>query len=175
MKNGLDRVDIKILSALQNKARTTNLELSRQISMSASACFARVQRMRNLGYIERDVSIIAATKLGPTLFSTLEVTLESHDLKDHRRFEQAIREVPEIVFAVKVSGRFDYLLAMATSDMQHLSRLSDKLLDSRLGIGRLVTVPVLDVVKPFEGFPLHILSNEQAQVTEFGEILGHPN
>jgi Lrp/AsnC family leucine-responsive transcriptional regulator len=163
MKNGLDRVDIKILSTLQNKARTTNLELSRQISMSASACFARVQRLRNLGYIERDISIIAATKLGPTLFSTLEVTLDSHDLKDHRHFERTISDVAEIVFAVKVSGRFDYLLAMATSDMQHLSRLSDQLLDSQLGIGRLVTVPVLDIVKPFEGFPLHILAHIQGQ------------
>jgi Lrp/AsnC family leucine-responsive transcriptional regulator len=173
MKNGLDKVDMKILCVLQNKARTTNLELSRKISMSASACFARVQRLRNLGYIERDVSIIAATKLGPTLFSTLEVTLDSHDLKDHKHFEKAIQRVPEIVFAVKVSGRFDYLLAMATSDMQHLSRLSDELLDSQLGIGRLVTVPVLDVVKPFEGFPLQILTNPQGQKRDKVDVLGN--
>jgi DNA-binding Lrp family transcriptional regulator len=165
MKNNLDRIDIRILSALQAQARTTNLQLSQDISMSPSACFARVQRLRKLGYIDRDVSIVAATKLGPTLFSTLEVTLDSHDLKDHKRFERAISQVAEVVFAVKVSGRFDYLLAMTTSDMQHLSRLSDELLDSELGIARLVTVPVLEVVKHFSGFPIEALCGQGHETT----------
>ena len=157
MRHGLDRIDLKILGALQSQARMSNLELSQLVSVAPSTCLARVQRLRDLGYIVNDVCVIAASKLGPVLYTTLEITLESHNLKDHLRFEKASSDIPEVIFAVKVSGRFDYLLVMTTPDMQHLSRLSDEMLDGALGISKLVTVPVLDVAKGFAGFPLEIL------------------
>lgn len=161
MRHGLDRIDLKILASLQAHARMSNLELSQRVSVAPSTCLARVQRLRDLGYIENDICVVAASKLGPVLYTTLEITLESHNLRDHQRFERAIADIAEVIFAVKVSGRFDYLLVMTTPDMQHLSRLSDELLDGALGIAKLVTVPVLDVAKTFSGFPLDILHPKQ--------------
>ncbi len=161
MRHGLDRIDMKILCALQGQARMSNLDLSQLVSVAPSTCLARVQRLRDLGYIENDICVVAASKLGPVLYTTLEITLESHNLKDHLRFERAISDIPEVIFAVKVSGRFDYLLVMTTPDMQHLSRLSDELLDGELGIAKLVTVPILDIAKTFTGFPLEILHQGQ--------------
>lgn len=163
MRNGLDRIDLKLLCALQDEARISNLELSRLVSMSASACLARVQRLRELGYIQAEVTVLAAAKLGPVLHASLEVYLDAHTLQDHKRFQQMVRRIPEVTFAVKTSGRYDYLLAVTVCDMKHLSRLSDDLLDSGLGITRLVTIPVLDVVKPFAGFPVRKLAGRSAR------------
>ncbi len=157
LRVGLDRLDMNILIALQGDATMSNLQLSKSVALSPSACLTRVQRLRDQGYLLKTGSIVAVSKIGPVLYSTLEITVESHSLKDHIRFERAISEIHEVIFAIKVSGRFDYLLAMITSDMQHLSRLSDEMLGGGLGIAKLVTIPILDVVKPFAGFPLDLL------------------
>ena len=113
----LDRIDLKILSALQQNARMTNLALSELAALSPSACLARVQKLRDGGFIERDVSLLRPSKLGPVIHSLIEIMLSNHKLADHKRFEEGIAEIAEVTLAVKVSGRYDYLLAVTTTDI----------------------------------------------------------
>jgi len=156
----LDKIDRKILGALQADARISNIALSEVVSLSPSACLARVQKLRHEGYIARDIALIDPTKLGTALHALLEITLNNHALTDFNMFEAMIRSRQDIIMAVKVSGRFDYLLAVTVKDMPHLNRLSDELLGGSLAIAKLVTIPVLDVAKPFDGFPISTLLTE---------------
>lgn len=153
----LDKTDIRILKELQNNARITNLALAEKVYLSASACLVRVQKLRDAGVIERDVSIITTSKIGTVLHSFLEITLLNHSLKDHNKFELAISNIEEVTMALKVSGRFDYLVSVTTRDMPALNALSDLLLGSEFGIAKLVTMPVIDIAKPFKGFPVDSL------------------
>lgn len=153
----LDKIDRKILEALQADARMSNIALSEAIALSPSACLARVQRLRQDGYIARDIALINPAKIGSALHALLEITLNNHALSDLTAFEVMIKNRPEIIMAVKVSGRFDYLLAVTVCDMPYLNRLSDELLGGSLSIAKLVTIPVLDVAKPFNGFPISTL------------------
>lgn len=156
----LDKIDIRILRELQNNAGITNLELSERVFLSPSACLVRVQKLRESGMIERDVSLIVPSKIGPVLHSFLEITLVNHSLNDHKKFETAISTIEEITMALKVSGRFDYLISVTTRDMPALNRLSDDLLGGEFGIAKLVTVPIIDVAKNFSGFPVELLAQE---------------
>ena len=61
------------------------------------------------------------------------------------------------MMALKVSDRFDYLLGVTTKDMQSLNALAYTLLEGALGISKLVTIPILEVAKPFSGFPIQQL------------------
>jgi DNA-binding Lrp family transcriptional regulator len=155
-----DKIDLKILNALQSDARITNLALSEKVALSPSACLTRVQKLRDNGFIARDIALLSPSKLGPALHALIEITLSNHKLNDHQIFERAIRDRPEVIMAVKVSGRFDYLLAVTTRDMPALNALSDELLEGVLPIAKLVTVPVLDVAKTFSGFPLVALTEK---------------
>ena len=153
----LDRIDIRILKELQKNARITNLALSENVHLSASACLVRVQKLRDAGVIEKDISVIATSKIGPVLHSLLQITLKNHSLKDHKEFETRISSIDEIALAVKVSGRFDYLVSVTVRDMPALNALSDDLLGGNFGIAKLVTIPVLEIAKPFKGFPIDSL------------------
>lgn len=153
----MDRIDLKILTSLQQDARLTNIALSEQVSLSPSACLARVQKLRKSGVINRDICLVAPEEVGPVLHAFLEVSLSNHKLSDHRVFEQGIRQIDEVTAAAKVSGRFDYLLAVTTTDMPALNALSDELLEGPMGIAKLVTIPILDIAKGFSGFPLSTL------------------
>jgi len=75
-------------------------------------------------------------------------------MADHRKFEHGIKSIEQVTMALKVSGRFDYLIAITVPDMPALNALSDDLLSGEMGISKLVTVPILDIAKSFKGFPL---------------------
>ncbi len=153
----LDLVDLAILKALQEDGRITNLALSRLVSLSPSACLARVQRLWRKGAIKRTVAILSPSHIGPALHCVMEATLVSHLLADHQKFETAIAEIAEITMAVKVSGSCDYLLGVTVADMPALNALSNRMLKGELGIAKLMTRVILDVVRPFQGFPVEDL------------------
>ena len=140
----LDRIDIRILKELQKNARITNLALSESVHLSASACLVRVQKLRDAGIIEKDICVIATSKVGPVLHSILQITLKNHNLSDHSKFESRIAAVDEITLALKVSGRFDYLVSVTVRDMPALNSLSDDLLGGDFGICLLYTSDAAD-------------------------------
>ena len=80
----LDKIDIRILKELQNNAGITNLELSERVYLSPSACLVRVQKLRESGMIERDVSLIVPSKIGLFLHSFLEISSVNHSLNDQK-------------------------------------------------------------------------------------------
>jgi Lrp/AsnC family leucine-responsive transcriptional regulator len=47
----LDRIDLKILDALQLDGRISNLKLAETVALSPTAVLARVQRLTKEGYI----------------------------------------------------------------------------------------------------------------------------
>ena len=47
----LDRIDLKILSALQSNGRITNAALADAVGLSQSPCLQRVKRLEEAGYI----------------------------------------------------------------------------------------------------------------------------
>ena len=59
----LDSVDIQILRCLQQDARITIKDLSREVNLSASPVFERIKRMEREGYIKRYVTVLDAEKL----------------------------------------------------------------------------------------------------------------
>ena len=49
--NDLDRIDLKILPALQQDGRISNLKLAEHDTLASTAVLARVQRLTREGYI----------------------------------------------------------------------------------------------------------------------------
>jgi Lrp/AsnC family leucine-responsive transcriptional regulator len=47
----IDRIDVKILTALQADARMTNLKLAELVTLSPTATLARVSRLQRDGFI----------------------------------------------------------------------------------------------------------------------------
>ena len=47
----MDYIEYKILSVLQKNARLTNLEIAKQVGLSASPCLRRVKTLEDTGVI----------------------------------------------------------------------------------------------------------------------------
>lgn len=119
----LDRIDIAILRVLQRDCRMSLNEISAEVSLSASPCWARVKRMEEGGVIEGYTVRLNAEKLGLMDTVIVQVTLDSHSDEALLRFGQALEKIPEVLEAFLVSGDYDYYLRIAVADTRDYERL----------------------------------------------------
>ena len=65
----LDEIDKRILKALQERGRISNAELADSINLSQSACYRRVQRLEDEGFVKEYVALLDAKKNGCSYYS----------------------------------------------------------------------------------------------------------
>ena len=152
--SAVDRIDRKILAALQAGGRVTNQALSQAVGLSASACLARVRRLEEDGLIAGYHARVAIESIRPTVVIFAEVTLTRHHPADFAAFEAFAMTVPQVVEAAQVSGAFDYLLKVAVGDMRAWRELSDRVLNSDLGVGKISSHVMMKAAKDFTGYPI---------------------
>src|SRR6201995_5190578 len=118
----LDRIDIGILSQLQQNARITNADLARSVNLSPTPCFNRVRALEKLGLFKQQVTLLKPEPLGLRINVFIQVSLEKQVEDALLRFEQAIAERPEVMECYLMTGDADYLLRVVMPDRQTLER-----------------------------------------------------
>lgn len=139
----LDRIDLKILSKLQQSGRITNVELADAVGLSPSPCLTRVKRLEKAGYITGYGAQINLRKLGEYLIVFTEVTLSEHRQGDFSRFESRIAKLDEIVECHLVSGGYDYLLKFVARGVAHYQSIIEGMLESDYGIEKYFSYVVI--------------------------------
>lgn len=110
MKARLDAVDWKILSALQDNGRITNVELARRAGISAPPCLRRVRALEQSGIIQGYRTLLDEKELGYDLTAFAFVGLKNQTEAELLRFEEQLRQWPIVREAWMVSGEVDFVL-----------------------------------------------------------------
>ena len=150
----LDRIDRRILAALQADGRLTNQALSERIALSPSACLARIRRLERAGVIQGYHARLDPFRLVVGLVLFAEITLKGHGPEELARFDGAIEAVPQIVEASHVSGAYDYLLKVVVADIAEWTRIGEQLTAEQVGADRINTHVLLRKPKIFVGYPV---------------------
>ncbi len=148
----LDEVDITLLTALQEDADRTNVELARLAGLSPAATLHRVRRLKESGVIRIIRAQLDPAAAGFPLQVYVTATLARHDPRSSRVFEDQIRALPQIIAADNVAGETDYLLTVVARDVAELQQVLASL--ATRGGQRLVTYLRLAEVKPPSRLPL---------------------
>ena len=135
----LDRVDIAILTELQEHGRLTNAELAERVGLSPSACHRRVKALENAEIIDRYVAILSEQALGRGITVLVQVTLENQKRETFEQFEAAAQDVPEAMECYLMSGEADYLMRLLVRDAADYERIHREVLSSLPGVQRLVS------------------------------------
>jgi Lrp/AsnC family transcriptional regulator of ectoine degradation len=143
----LDRIDLRILDAVQRDGRITKLALAEKVGLSPTPCWMRLRKLEKAGIVSGYHARIALRGVAPIATVLVEVTLGAHRQADFDRFERAIRDIPEIVACWSVGGGVDYLLKVVARDIDAYQRLIDALLERDIGIDRYFTYIVTKTVK----------------------------
>jgi Lrp/AsnC family leucine-responsive transcriptional regulator len=150
----LDRVDLRILSALQADGRISNLKLAESVHLSPTAVLERVKRLTRDGFILGYEAKLNPDKLGAGLMVFIEVVLDrtTHDAMDI--FKAAVQVRPEILECHLVAGGFDYLIKTRVADMQAYREFVGKVIWGLPGVRETRTYAVMEEVKNTTALPI---------------------
>jgi Lrp/AsnC family leucine-responsive transcriptional regulator len=150
----LDRLDYKLLSAIQENNRLTADALSEIVGLSATACQRRLKRLRDGGVIEQDVAIISPAAIGRPLLLIVQVTLERERADIVDRFKASIRRAPEVLSGFYITGEFDFMLIVSARDMEEYEAFTRDFFYENKDIRSFKTTVVMDRVKTSFALPL---------------------
>jgi Lrp/AsnC family transcriptional regulator, leucine-responsive regulatory protein len=114
----LDVTDMDILRLLQNDAELTNKEIAHKLFKSIATIHERIRRLKTQGYIKRTVALVDGKKVNKGLIAFSHVLLHDHAADTLAKFEKEIVKFPEVMECFQMTGSFDFLLRIATSDME---------------------------------------------------------
>lgn len=150
----LTEADRRILRLIQREGRITNQELSSRCGLSASACFDRLKRLRDQGYIRGFSADLDPTKLDRSLLIFIEVLMDRTTGEIFQDFAEAVKVMPEILECHMVGGGFDFLLKVRVRDMAAYRSFLVETLVRMPGVRETRTYAVLDEVKNSTHLPI---------------------
>lgn len=153
----LDKIDIKILQAIQKNGRITKARLSELVGLSVSPCFERLRRLEKAGIVRRYLADIDIDRLFKAMFMIVEITMKDHTTASVLQFENAIGKCREAVECYGVNGHIDYVIKFVFKDIDHYQDVISNLIAMNVGIDKVYTYIVTKNVKRFAEFPIEYL------------------
>ncbi len=154
MSDKLDATDLAILDELQKNGKLTNKELAMAVHLSPTPTFERVRRLERDGYIRKYVAVLDADKLDCGFVAFCYLKMKQHSFENATRIMEAVKALPEITECYNISGDYDFLLKIFTSDMKAYQKFLLRILGEIDCIGSLNSSFVLGEVKNEHLLPL---------------------
>jgi DNA-binding Lrp family transcriptional regulator len=150
----LDRYDRLILDALQVDGRVSNVQLAQQVNLSESACLRRVRALEDEGFIDRYAALLNQAKAGLSGNVFVHIGLHREEQSELAAFEDAIRDIPEVMECYLMTGEFDYLLRVVVANMADFERLHNESLTRLPGVARVNSSVAIRTVQKTTRRPL---------------------
>lgn len=150
----LDATDLRILEMLQNDCRISNVDLAKQVHLSASPTLTRVKNLEAQRIISGYVALVNPQTLGLKINVFIQVRLERQEAAALARFENAVSQFDEVMEVYLMTGDEDYLLRLVVADIQALEHFILQHLTTIPGIKNIRSSFALKQVKYKTALPL---------------------
>lgn len=140
----MDIIDVRILELLQQNARISVSEISKNVNLSLSAVSERLKKLEASKVIKSYTIILNPEYLGKELSVIMNISLENPDhTMDFIEFIMAESEILECHY---ITGEYDYALKITTKNTQTLEHMMNRI-KSVPGIKKTQTNVVLSTLK----------------------------
>tara|TARA_Y100000780_G_scaffold93203_1_gene84303 strand:+ start:196 stop:672 length:477 start_codon:yes stop_codon:yes gene_type:complete len=125
----MNEIDKKILSILQVDADIPIAELSKKVNLSATPCWARINKLYKQGYIKKKVAIVDRFKINLPVVAFVQVRTNQHNMLWSKQFIKAVKEMEEVVEFYRLSGTVDYIFKVLVPSIEKYNEFYKKLTD----------------------------------------------
>ena len=150
----LDHTDRKILDLLQTEPGINASAIGERIGLSQSACWRRIQRLREEGVFSDHPVILNREKVGLTTMVFAHVKLTSHGRSKLSEFADAVRSYPEVMDCYVLLGQVDFLLRIVAQDIKAYEQFFFEKLSQLPGIQEVNSSIVLSDIKHSTALPV---------------------
>jgi Lrp/AsnC family transcriptional regulator, leucine-responsive regulatory protein len=150
----LDAFDRRILTALLDNSRATNVEIARLVGLSEAPCSRRIRRMEEEAIIRGYTTLLEPEAVGIGFIAYVTLVLDYVTAATADEFAEKIRAIPEIVSCYIVSGGYDAILYVAARDAKAYSEIVFDQLRQIPGVKDVRSSFVMRTIKEYKGLAL---------------------
>lgn len=154
MSDPLDDHDRRILTLLQEDCSRSSAEIAELVGLSQSPCWRRMQRLREEGYIRRQVAIVDRRKVGLNAQVFVQVKLTMQGKQNLDAFVKAIEAYPQVLECHVLMGDFDFLLRVVAADTYAYQEFFFERLSRLPGVQDINSIIALSDLKSTTALPL---------------------
>src|SRR5262245_37287261 len=158
----LDAIDLKILSILQRDCTIAVSDIGKEVGLSTTPCWRRIQKLEQEGIIDARVALLNAKRVNAGVTVFVAITTNEHTIEWLEKFHAALREFPEVVEAYRMSGQVDYLLRIAVPDIESYDRFYKRLIE-RIALTDVSSSFAMEQIKYTTALPLHFAAEQLHQ------------
>lgn len=149
----LDSMDLKILRILQEDCTRAVADIGKEVGLSTTPCWRRIQKLEEAGVILRRVAILDAEKVSACVTVFVSIKTDSHGIDWLEKFHSAVVDFPEIVEFYRMSGEVDYLLRVVVPDIAAYDEFYKKLI-TKIEITKVSSAFAMEQIKYTTAVPL---------------------
>ncbi|MCM0611277.1 Lrp/AsnC family transcriptional regulator [Marinobacter sediminum] len=150
----LDKLDRRILAALQQDGRISNQLLAEQVGLSPAACWRRVRTLEETGVIQGYSARVDPQLMGQGLCVLVNLSLQRHNIDSTAEIEQQVSSYPEVLQCFAVTGTADFVLRVIVPDMASYDRFLNEKIFTLKGISQVNSNFALREIKNTETIPV---------------------
>ena len=125
----IDRIDRKIIGALQADASLSQRALSDKVGISQNACWRRLQRLRSDGILLGQHTEVNLAALGLDLMVIVMIKTPHHSKEWSQAFRDHVEAIPNVVDLFRIGGEWDYLIKVVTAGVSGYDGFYKRLVD----------------------------------------------
>ena len=160
----LDEMDVKILRILQQDCTRSVADIGKEVGLSTTPCWRRIQKLEEAGVIQRRVAILDAPRVNVGVTVFVSIKTDQHSLAWLERFHAAVVDFPEVVEFYRMSGEVDYLLHVVVPDIAAYDAFYKKLI-ARIEISKVSSAFAMEQIKYTTALPLDFALPEREPKT----------
>ena len=143
----LNKLDQKILNALQRDGRISFTELGKEVGLTTTPCIERVRRLEREGYIRGYTALLDAQQLEVGLVVFVQLRLNRSSKQTFEDFRRAIHKLEAVQECYLVTGSFDFLVKARVKDMAAYRDYLETSLLSIPGVQESTSIVAMETVK----------------------------
>lgn len=149
----IGEMDVKILKILQEDCTRPVADIGKEIGLSTTPCWRRMQKLEEAGIITKRVALLDPVKVNAGVTVFVSIKTDKHSQEWLEKFNAAIPGLPEVIEAYRMSGDVDYLLRVAVPDIAAYDAFYKKLV-SRIEISKVSSAFAMEQIKYTTALPL---------------------
>ncbi|HAI77380.1 MAG TPA: AsnC family transcriptional regulator [Microscillaceae bacterium] len=150
----LDNIDKKILQILQDNAKITNAQLSKEVGLSPAPTLERVKKLENSGVINSYHACLDNSKVGLGVTTFVQVFLASHKKSCIDAFVEKISLIDSVIECHHITGSCDFLLKIITEDIPSYQKLMLEQVSEIEEISNMQSMVILSTFKDKKVLPI---------------------
>lgn len=143
----LNKLDRKILHALQRDGRISYTELGKEVGLTTTPCIDRVRRLEREGYIRGYSARLDPSMLERGLVVFIQIRLNRTHAQTFEEFRRNVIGLTEVQECYLVTGSFDFLVKARVQDMGAYRDFLERKLLNLPGVQESTSIAVMETIK----------------------------